>query len=78
MVMAKSQEDWEAESAADTLMRAEEVKRKPALHKKAMVILEARQKALAAVTTERESDGATVRAKRRGQPAKRTPGIVGG
>ncbi len=36
MVMAKSEHDWEAESAADTLLRAEEVKNKPALHKKAI------------------------------------------
>lgn len=78
MTMPRSEKDWEAESAADTLMRAEEVKRKPALLKKAMAILEQRQKALAAVTAEGENDGATVRAKRRGKVVKQVPGVIKG
>lgn len=63
MVMVKTQEDWEAESAADTLLRAEEIKRKPVLHKKAVEILKKRQTALANVAG--MSDGAKVRAARR-------------
>lgn len=61
--MAKSDRDWEAENAADTLLRAEEVKNKPALHKKAIVILKKRQDALAEV--EGMSEGAKIRQKRR-------------
>ena len=61
--MASSERDWESENAADTLLRAEEVKNKPALHKKAIEILKKRQTALAEV--EGLSDGAKVRAKRR-------------
>ena len=57
------EKDWEAENAADSLLRAEEVKNKPALHKKALVILRKRQDALAEV--EGMGDGAAVRAKRR-------------
>ena len=60
--MAKSEKDWETENAADTLLRAEEVKNKPALHKKALVILKARQTALAEVEG---MSGAQIRAKRR-------------
>ena len=57
--------DWEVEGAADTLMRAEEVKMKPSLYKKAMVILKKRQEALADVMNEK--DGATIRKERRGR-----------
>ena len=59
-----SEKDWEVESAADSLLRAEEIKNKPTLYKKAMVILEKRQKALAEVVHE---SGAEVRKKRRNQ-----------
>jgi len=55
---------WEIESAADTLMRAEEIKSNSKLHKEAMGILEKRQKALAKVV---EDDGITIRQKRRGK-----------
>ena len=40
------EKDWEAESACDTLIRAEEIRNKPALLKKAMALMEKRQKAL--------------------------------
>lgn len=38
------EKDWEAESAADALLKSEEVKRKPTLYKKALAVLEKRQK----------------------------------
>ena len=60
----KSERDYEAENAADMLLRAEEVKNKPELHKKALVILKKRQTALAEVEG---MSGAEVRAKRRKQ-----------
>ena len=60
-----AEKDWEVENAADTLLRAEEVKNKPALHKKAIAILQKRQKALTEV--EGMGDGAAIRAKRRKQ-----------
>lgn len=60
---ATSERDYEAESAADTLLRAEEVKNKPALHKKALVILQKRQKALLEV--EGMSEGAKLRQQRK-------------
>jgi len=63
-MVAKSEKDYEAEGAADTLLRAEEVKNKPELHKKALVILKKRQTALAEVEG---MSGAEVRAKRRKQ-----------
>lgn len=63
--MVSRERDWEAENAADTLLRAEEVKNKPALHKKALVILRKRQDALAEV--EGMGTGAEIRAKRRKQ-----------
>ena len=59
------EKDWEVENAADTLLRAEEVKNKPELHKKALVVLKKRQTALAEV--EGMGDGAIIRAKRRKQ-----------
>ena len=62
--MASSEKDYEAENAADTLLRAEEIKNKPALHKKALGILKKRQTALAEVEG---MSGAEVRAKRRKQ-----------
>ncbi len=62
------EKDWEAESAADTLLRAEEVKNKPALYKKALVILKKRQVALAEI--DGMSDGAQTRAKRRNSAPK--------
>ena len=63
-----AERDWEAENAADTLLRAEEVKNKPALHKKAIAILKKRQDALAEV--EGMSEGAQIRAKRRSPKPK--------
>ena len=74
--MVSRERDWEAENAADTLLRAEEIKNKPALHKKAVEVLKKRQVALAEV--EGLGDGATVRAKRRGRVVKQTPGIIKG
>ena len=62
--------DWEAENAADTLIRAEEVKVNTSLHKKAMVIVDKRKAAIAQVTEANQSDGAAVRAKRRGTAKK--------
>ena len=62
--MASPGKDYEAEGAADTLLRAEEVKNKPELHKKALVIMKKRQTALAEVEG---MSGAEVRAKRRKQ-----------
>ena len=44
--VSKSEKDWEAESACDTLIRAEEIRNKPSLLKKAMEVMEKRQKAL--------------------------------
>ncbi len=77
MAKALSMErDWEAENAADNLLRVEEIKNKPALHKKAIDILKKRQTALAEV--EGLSDGAAVRAKRRGQTVKQIPGMIKG
>lgn len=64
MVMAsKSEKDWEIESAADSLIKAVEIRRKPELYKKALGILKERQAAMNVV----EEDGAAVRAKRRGK-----------
>ena len=60
-----AEKDWEVESAADTLLRAEEIKNKPALHKKAIALLKKRQTALAEI--EGLSDGAKIRAQRRGR-----------
>lgn len=67
MVMATKtdEKDWESENAADSLLRAEEVKNKPELHKKAIAILKKRQTALAEVEG---MSGAEIRAKRRKQP----------
>ncbi len=62
--MAFDEKKWEAENAADTLMRAEELKQKPGLHKKAISVLQERQKALAQVVD--PNDGAAIRKKRRG------------
>ena len=62
--MAKSERDWESENAADTLIRAEEIKRQPGLHKKAMVIGDKRKMAIENVTSA-EEDGAAIRQKRR-------------
>lgn len=76
MIMPTSERDWEAENAADTLLRAEEIKNKSVLHKKAVGVLKKRQVALAEV--EGLSDGATVRAKRRGKVVKRVPGVIKG
>ncbi len=59
-----AEKDWEVENAADTLLRVEEVKNKPALHKKALAVLKKRQSALAEVEG---LSGATIRAKRRNQ-----------
>ena len=59
------EKDYEAENAADTLLRAEEIKRSPAMHKKAIRVLEKRQKDLANI--EGLSDGAKARLKRRGK-----------
>lgn len=67
--------DWEAESAADTLLRAEELKNKPSLHKKALAVLKKRQTALAEV--EGMGDGAAIRKKRRHQPQQTTNLITG-
>ena len=68
MAMSKAEEteemEWKIESAADTLMRAEEVKADSKLHQDAMGILEKRQKALSNVVDE---DGITTRNKRRGK-----------
>ena len=66
--MVSSERDWEAENAADTLLRAEEIKNKPTLHKKALVILRERQGALAEV--EGMSDGAKIGAKRKNPKLK--------
>ena len=65
MVMATKtdEKDWESENAADTLLRAEEVKNKPELLKKAVAILRKRQTALAEVPG--ISDGARIRAERK-------------
>lgn len=71
--MVRSNKDWEVESAADTLLRAEEVKNKPSLHKKALAVLKKRQTALAKVEG---MGGAEVRAKRRKQTTPSTPGII--
>lgn len=64
MVMATKtdEKDWESENAADSLLRAEEVKNKPELHKKALEILKKRQTALAEVEG---MSGAEIRANRR-------------
>ncbi len=59
-----AEKDWEVENAADTLLRAEEVKNKPGLHKKALEILKKRQTALGEVEG---MSGADIRAKRRKQ-----------
>jgi len=47
----KTQKEWEIESAADTIMRAEEIKKKPELYKAALVILKKRQSALSEVVS---------------------------
>lgn len=65
--MVSRERDWEVENAADTLLRAEEVKNKPELHKKALAILKKRQTALAEVEG---MSGAEVRAKRRNPAPK--------
>lgn len=59
----KEERDWEAESAADTIMRAEELKANSALHKKALTILEKRQEALTKVVG--APTGMDIRRKRR-------------
>ncbi len=68
MAMSKAEEvrekEWEIEHAADTLMRAEEVKGDSKLHGQAVDLLEKRQKALSNVVDE---DGLTTRQKRRGK-----------
>ena len=43
--MSKSDKEWEAEQAADTLVRAEEIKKDKPLFKRAMTELRKRQKA---------------------------------
>ena len=60
----KQEKDWEAESACDTLIRAEEIRNQPALLKKALVVMEKRQKAL--TEAKAVSSGAQIRANRRG------------
>jgi len=70
-----AEKDWEAENAADSLLRAEEVKNKPALHKKALGILQKRQAALSEVEGIGES-GAAIRKKRRHQV--QTTNLIGG
>ena len=65
MAQPTSEKDYEAENAADTLLRNEEIKRKPKLHKKALGILQKRQAALEDV--EGLSDGAKTRLKRKGK-----------
>jgi len=44
--MTKQEKDWEAESAGDTLVRAEEIRNNPVLYKKAMAVLLKKEKAL--------------------------------
>uniref|UniRef100_A0A6M3KEE2 Uncharacterized protein n=1 Tax=viral metagenome TaxID=1070528 RepID=A0A6M3KEE2_9ZZZZ len=61
--VAQSEKDWEAENACDTLIRAEEIRNKPALLKKAMGVMEKRQKALNEVME--MSTGTRTRMKRR-------------
>ena len=63
----QQEKDWEAENAADTLLRAQELQGQPALLKKALVILEKRKTALANVPG--LEDGAAVRKARR-SPSK--------
>lgn len=66
--MAKSDKDWEVESAANALLLAEEVKNKPELYKKALAVLRKRQEALAEV--EGLSEGARIRKQRRNPAPK--------
>lgn len=40
------EKDWESENACDTLIRAEEIRNKPSLLKKATAVMEKRKKAL--------------------------------
>jgi len=68
--MAKSEKEWEIERAADDLMRAEEVKRKPKLHASALALLKKRQDDLANVIN--PDDGEAMRAKRRGKKSEPT------
>ena len=61
----KTEKEYEVEDAANTLMRAEEIKQKPELHKKAIGVLADRRAALSNVVD--DNDGAAARAKRRGK-----------
>ncbi|KKL58868.1 hypothetical protein LCGC14_2221040 [marine sediment metagenome] len=65
--VSPSERDWESENAADTLLRSQEIQQQPALHKKAMAILEKRKTALANVPG--IGDGAAIRKARR-NPSK--------
>ena len=44
--MVQREKDWEAESACDTLIKAEEIRNKPGLLKKAIEVMRKCQKAL--------------------------------
>ena len=61
--VTKSEKDWEAESACDTLIKAEEIRNKPALVKKAMEVMEKRRKALNEAMA--QTPGQVTRMKRR-------------
>ena len=62
--VSKSEKDWEAESAADSLIRAEEVKNNPKLLKSATAVLKKRQEA-ANEAVANLSSGTKTRMKRR-------------
>uniref|UniRef100_A0A6M3JBS9 Uncharacterized protein n=1 Tax=viral metagenome TaxID=1070528 RepID=A0A6M3JBS9_9ZZZZ len=61
--MTKQERDWEAEDAARALIRAEEIRNKPALLKKAVAEMERQKKALAEALE--KNPGLNTRMKRR-------------
>lgn len=64
-VSMKTDKEYEIEDAARTLVRAEEVKRKPTLYKSAIAHLKKQQSDLEQVVE--SNDGAKIRAQRRKQ-----------